>query len=448
MTSLHSSRSISGPGLSVKKSIQTYQRAGSLGGGSIGGGAGGAYAGGWGGGFGGAMNSVGFADGMGFEGNYGGMEFNEAGGYGGGAGGGFGGGAGGGAGGGFGGGFGGGAGGGFGGGAGGLFGGGYGGGAFEGILATSEKHTMQNLNDRLATYLERVKGLEKDNADYELKIKEWYEKIRPGGIGTVDYSKYEPIIEDLRNKITAATVENAKIILQIDNARLAADDFRLKYESELALRQSVEGDINGLRRVLDELTLSKSDLEVQTESLTEELLYLKKNHQEELAALKGGPSGQLTVEMNAAPGIDLTRILNDMREQYETLAAKNRRETEARFNEMTKDIKKEIMSGVAQSQSNTTEITELKRSLQGLEIELQSQLAMKKSLENTLAETEGRYCVQLGQIQNLISAVEEQLAQLRFDMERQSDEYRQLLDIKTRLEAEISTYRKLLEGEG
>ncbi|KFV56469.1 Keratin, type I cytoskeletal 12, partial [Tyto alba] len=321
------------------------------------------------------------------------------------------------------------------------FGGGFGtaGAGDGGLLSGSKKETMQNLNDRLAAYLDKVRSLEDANTELECKIREWYEKTGPGtGIpgSWNDYSKYYPIIEDLRNKIINATIDNARIILQVDNARLAADDFRLKYENEVALHQSVEADINGLRRVLDELTLTRADLEMQIESLNEELAYLKKNHEEELQGIQSSAFGQVSVEMDAAPGTDLTKLLNDMRGQYEVIAEQNRKEAEAWFNEKvtTRDGKFRKMH-----------ITDLKRTLQSLEIELQSQLAMKKSLEDTLAETERGYCAQLSQMQLQIGNLESQLFQVRADMERQNAEYQQLLDIKSRLEMEIETYRRLLD---
>lgn len=53
-----------------------------------------------------------------------------------------------------------------------------------------------------------------------------------------------------------------------------------RYESELSLRQLVENDISGLRGILNELNLCRSDLEAHVESLKSDLLCLKKDHEE------------------------------------------------------------------------------------------------------------------------------------------------------------------------
>lgn len=63
----------------------------------------------------------------------------------------------------------------------------------------NEKMTMKNLNDRLASYLEKVRSLEQSNSKFELQIKQWYESNTPGI--SRDHSAYLQQIQDLRNQV-------------------------------------------------------------------------------------------------------------------------------------------------------------------------------------------------------------------------------------------------------
>uniref|UniRef100_A0A8C4LKC0 IF rod domain-containing protein n=1 Tax=Equus asinus asinus TaxID=83772 RepID=A0A8C4LKC0_EQUAS len=148
----------------------------------------------------------------------------------------------------------------------------------EGTMNSHEKVTMQFLNNRLANYLEKVRQLERDNAELETKILE-LSKCHESSV-CLDYQNYFWTMEELQQKILCSKAENARLIIQIDNAKLAADHFRIKHESERALRQLVESDMCGMHKLLDDLSLAKADLEAQQESLKEELLCLMSNHEQ------------------------------------------------------------------------------------------------------------------------------------------------------------------------
>ncbi|CAD7681606.1 unnamed protein product [Nyctereutes procyonoides] len=306
-----------------------------------------------------------------------------------------------------------------------------------------EKETMQDLNDRLASYLEKVRSLEADNQRLEMKIREHLEKKGPQ---VRDWEHYFKTIEDLRAQIFASAVDNARIVLQIDNARLAADDFRVKYETELAMRQSVESDIHGLRKVIDDTNVTRLQLETEIEALKEELLFMKKNHEEEVKGLQNQIANSgLTVELDAPKSQDLSKIMADIRAQYDQLAQKNREELDKYWSQQIEESTTVVTTQTAEIGKAEMTLTELRRTAQSLEINLDSMRNLKASLENSLREVETRYAMQMEQLNGVLLHLESELSQTRAEGQRQAQEYEALLNVKVKLEAEIATYRRLLE---
>ncbi|KAK2090435.1 Keratin, type I cytoskeletal 18 [Saguinus oedipus] len=73
-----------------------------------------------------------------------------------------------------------------------------------------------------------MQALRQRNQKLESKIREHLEKKGPQ---VRDWGHYFKTIEDLRAEIFANSVNGAHTVLQINNARLAADDFRVKFET-------------------------------------------------------------------------------------------------------------------------------------------------------------------------------------------------------------------------
>ncbi|KAL7865238.1 hypothetical protein SRHO_G00104850 [Serrasalmus rhombeus] len=314
------------------------------------------------------------------------------------------------------------------------------------VTAADSRESMRGLNTRLADYLAQVRALQEANSKLEMQIRE---RVSSRGSEERDWTEYDKTIAHLRNQLTELNMDNARLMLQIDNARLAADDFKVKFEAEHAMRQGVDQDVANLRKMIDDTHMSRMQLESEIESLKEELIFLNKNHEEDAANLKGQIRGSsVDVQMEARKGDDLSETINKIRQQYEKTMQKSREETEAWYQAKFDSMTAEVSESTETIQQGKSEVNDLRRQRQMMEIDLQALRSMNHSLEDNLKDTAGRSAQEMNHHNATIQQLEAELGEVHAQVGRQGAEYQALLNIKIKLEEEIATYQHLLEGTG
>ena len=151
------------------------------------------------------------------------------------------------------------------------------------------------------------------------------------------------------------------------------------------------------------------------------------------------------MELDAPKSQDLSKIMADIRAQYDELARKNREELDKYWSQQIEESTTVITTQTSEIGEAEMTLTELRRTAQSLEINLDSMRNLKASLENSLREVETRYAMQMEQLNGVLLHLESELSQTRAEGQRQAQEYEALLNVKVKLEAEIATYRRLLE---
>ncbi|XP_074176917.1 glial fibrillary acidic protein isoform X5 [Rhinolophus sinicus] len=261
----------------------------------------------------------------------------------------------------------------------------------------SERAEMMELNDRFASYIEKVRFLEQQNKALAAELNQLRAK-EPTKLADI----YQAELRELRLRLDQLTASNARLEAERDNLAQDLGTLRQKLQDETNLRLEAENNLAAYRQEADEATLARLDLERKIESLEEEIQFLRKIHEEEVRELQEQLARQqVHVELDVAKP-DLTAALREIRTQYEAVASSNMHEAEEWYRSKFADLTDAAARNAELLRQAKHEANDYRRQLQALTCDLES-------LRGT--------------------------------------EYQDLLNIKLALDIEIATYRKLLEGE-
>ncbi|NXL00828.1 K2C75 protein, partial [Mesembrinibis cayennensis] len=312
-----------------------------------------------------------------------------------------------------------------------------------------EKEQIKTLNNKFASFIDKVRFLEQQNKVLETKWTLLQDQGQKNNSGKTNLDPlFEAYINNLKRQLANLLNERGRMDGELKNMQDLVEDFKNKYEEEINRRTAAENEFVVLKKDVDVAYMNKVELEAKVDALTDELSFLRALYDAELAQVSAQVSDTAVIlSMDNNRDLDLSSIIAEVKAQYEDIANRSRAEAEAWYQTKFEELQATAGKHGDDLRNTKGEISELNRLIQRIRSEIENTRNQCATLQTAIGDSEERGELALKDAKAKMIDLEDALQKAKADMARQLREYQELMNVKLALDIEIATYRKLLEGE-
>ncbi|XP_062930657.1 keratin, type II cytoskeletal 2 oral-like [Cynocephalus volans] len=318
-----------------------------------------------------------------------------------------------------------------------------------GQVKSQEREQIKTLNNKFASFIDKVRFLEQQNKVLETKWELLQQQTTGSGSSPNNLEPYfESYISFLQKQLDSLQGERGNLEGELKNMQVLVEDFKKKYEDEINKRTVAENEFVGLKKDVDAAYMNKVELQARADSLTDETNFLRTLYEMELSQMQSHISDtSVVLSMDNNRNLDLDGIIAEVRTQYEEIAQRSKAEAEALYQTKLGELQTTAGRHGDDLRSTKSEIMELNRMIQRLRAEIESVKKQNANLQAAIAEAEQRGEMALKDANAKLQDLQAALLKAKDDLARLLRDYQDLMNIKLALDVEIATYKKLLEGE-